>query len=313
MNISNFVVVTICSLLFVVHICVIGLLVKTKNWSASRFLSLALYLSISDAVMMVETIWQAVVRGILTESTRDSYHTQCIILYNLTSGTVTFSLLQTLFICFERLNATFTVSSLILRRLTSNVAVGVGFLIVHLYVLIRYLLDVFAQKDFVPSKGCDIAYTFQKEFLHFNEIPKVLLVFLIAGCYVTIIIRIVKRKSKVFTIDGFTELQEKKRKKAAKKMRSNVITLSCIIVVSVCSIIPRTVYGLYVQNFAVSNEETPTIAFIVNCLLLLNPVCDPFIYILRLNKLRESVRDFANQKVTLNLSVSNVNPVNDVA
>ncbi|CAC5393681.1 unnamed protein product [Mytilus coruscus] len=302
MNISNFVVVTICSLLFVVHTCVIGIVVKSKNWSASRFLSLALFLSISDAAMMIETIWQAVVRGILTESNRGSYHTQCIILYNMVSGTVTFSLLQTLFICFERLNATFTVSSLILRRLTSNVAVGVGFLTVHLYVLIRCLLDIFAEKNLGPPKGCDVTYTFQKGFFHFNATPQVLLVVLIAGCYMTIIVRIVKRKIKIFTIDGFTELQIEKKKKAVQKMRSNVITLSCIIGVSVCSILPRTVYGLYIQNYPVSSEVTPTIATIVNSLLLLNPVCDPFIYIFRVRKLRESVRVFAVKNVELNLS-----------
>jgi hypothetical protein len=57
----------------------------------------------------------------------DAYLLQCMAITNIIGGTVLSSLLQTLLICLERLNATYPIKLKILEALTGNKAVGICF------------------------------------------------------------------------------------------------------------------------------------------------------------------------------------------
>lgn len=298
--------IVLCSILFMVHMYVVGIVMTTKKWSDKRFLCLALFLSISDAAMMVESIWHASIGGDVNAS--ESSHYQCTILSHLTSGTILFSLLQTLFICLERLNATFATSNIILKQLTSNLAVGIGFIITHVYVSLRCGVELFdSEGNSDKPKGCDPTYSFQREFLLFNEIPSLVFVTVITSCYIAIIVRMVKQHKKVPESDGLTDLQIQQKKQSALKMQRNVVTLSCIVAITLCAVLPRCIYGLYFQSRPDTYTKVSSVHDVVNVFLLLNPLFDPFVYILRMKEVRDRltfqcfkrnnrvVRSFGNQ------------------
>ncbi|CAC5364002.1 unnamed protein product [Mytilus coruscus] len=239
--------------------------------------------------MMVESIWHAAIGGDVNAS--ESSHYQCTILSHLTPGTILFSLLQTLFICLERLNATFAISNRILKQLTSNLSVGIGFIITHVYVLLRCIVELLdGEGNSDKPKGCDPTYTFQKEFLLFNEIPNVVLVTVITSCYIAIIVRMVKQRKNLTEPEGLTDLQIKQNKKSALKMHRNVVTLSCIVVITLCAILPRCIYGLYFQSRPDPYARVSSVHEAVNVILLLNPLFDPFVYILRMKEFRDRLK-----------------------
>ena len=88
----------------------------------------------------------------------------------------------------------------------------------------------------------------------------------------------------MYSMTSFT--QNRREIHATKRMRKNVITLTLIVVVSLCSILPRAIHGLCVQGRA-NSENTLTFIRIANNFLLLNPLCDPFIYIFRIKEFRD--------------------------
>ena len=96
--------------------------------------------------------------------------------------------------------------------------------------------------------------------------------------------RIIGNQRKIDVSEGTTYLQAKIR------IRKNIITLSFIVVVTVCSILPRTIFGLYLQlSFEPCNSWLDVISA-TNNLLFLNPLCDPFIYIFRFKQYRDYLK-----------------------
>lgn len=97
--------------------------------------------------------------------------------------------------------------------------------------------------------------------------------------------RIIGNQRKVDVSEGTTYLQLSQREQAKIRIRKNIITLSFIVVVTVCSILPRTIFGLYLQlSFEPRNSLLDVISA-TNNLLFLNPLCNPFIYIFRLSNI----------------------------
>lgn len=102
--------------------------------------------------------------------------------------------------------------------------------------------------------------------------------------------RIIGNQRKIDVSEGTTYLQLSQREQAKIRIRKNIITLSFIVVVTVCSILPRTIFGLYLQlSFAPCNSLLDVISA-TNNLLFLNPLCDPFIYIFRFKQYRDYLK-----------------------
>jgi hypothetical protein len=102
----------------------------------------------------------------------------CVMLVkHLIAGTVLFSLLQVLFICLERLNATIRTPSRMLK--TSNIAVGIALVLIHLYVLIRYFVGIS-----IGPRPCTGEYNIQKSLPLYIDTPCFVLILLIVMCYI---------------------------------------------------------------------------------------------------------------------------------
>ncbi|CAC5415020.1 unnamed protein product [Mytilus coruscus] len=210
------------------------------------------------------------------------------------------SLLMTFFMCLQRLNATFRASTRILKIFTSNIAVGLGLLLVHVYVLCRFVLE-FNHVNRTKTQGepypCELQYYTQQTFSLYMEIPNLVFVTLTWSCYAVVILRIYKSQRKTVGIEGLTEFQIKQKRKASLRMRYNFLTLGCIIVVTACSISPRSVYGMYSY---ISESKNSEVIKTTNELLLLNPLIDPFLYIFRDKKIHQRLicKCFKSNKTT---------------
>jgi hypothetical protein len=180
-------IIMICTILLIVHACSIIVLVKSKQVSKNRFVSFALYLSLSDVFMMGEYIWHTMINHHHDGS--NTYLYLCMLVKHLIAGTVLFSLLQVLFICLERLNATIRTPSRILKSMTSYItghtlqnptkAVGIALVLIHLYVLIRYFVGM----SFGP-RPCTGEYNIQKSLPIYIDTPCFVLILLIVMCYI---------------------------------------------------------------------------------------------------------------------------------
>lgn len=133
---------------------------------------------------------------------------------------------------------------------------------------------------------CGPKYKAQKRFLLFVDVPNALFVAAITLCYVVVMLRIIRNRRQVNVFGNLTNLQVQQKKRAALRMRNNMIIFSCIIIVTAVSILPRTLYGLYANFTDTINEE---IVRATNNLLLLNPLVDPFIYIFSIKEVRSKL------------------------
>ncbi|CAC5381809.1 unnamed protein product [Mytilus coruscus] len=272
----------LCITLFGVHVFAAVALVKTEQLAKNRFFRLAFFLILSDACLMIEYAWHTIIMNTNDLYTEGPHQDQCLVFIHLVPASILSSLLMTFFMCLQRLNATFRTPKRTLTILTSNVAIGLGFLFSHVYFLCRCAFEFNNKVKRVPFP-CAPNYNTEKRYLLFVDVPNTLFVTLIACCYIVVIFRIMQTRQQVNGDQGLSELQIQQERKAALRMRCNMITLSCIMGVTACSILPRTLYGLHANFTGTINDE---IVRATNNLLLLNPLVDPFIYIFRIEEVR---------------------------
>lgn len=272
----------LCITLIGFHICAIIQLSKKGQLSKNRFFLLSLILIISDSLLTIEFAWFLIVRLTVDFSTNGSYQYQCLVLIHLAPAMIHCSLLMTLFLCLQRLNATFRAPTRILKMFTSNIAVGLGLLLIHVYVLCHFVWELKRTKTQGEPYPCELQYYSQPTFAIFMEVPNLVFVTLIWSCYAFVILRMYKSQQKTDGIEGLSEFQIKQKRKATLRMRYNFITLGCIIFVTACSMLPRTLNGMYSY---ISETENSDVIKTTNELLLLSPLVDPFVYIFRVKKI----------------------------
>ena len=271
-------------LCFVFNILSLIILLRTIDLRQKQFYCLALYLSISDAVIGFETISFYSIDQ-YTEFTELPLIITCTILKASIAGTMIFSLTQVLMICFERLNATLQISNVNLKRITSNKAVGISFIVTHLYTFTVPVAE-FLQN----GNPCVIKSTLLR-FLIF-DFSVIILTVAIVTIYLLIIVRIVMQNKKM---QAFVEPlvsnnnSEQDIKESTKRRKKNIITLGIIILIALISTMPRCVasaIALYLGNTTAITKSLE----ISNHFMLINPLMDPVIYILRIKEYRQRLR-----------------------
>ncbi|CAC5381812.1 unnamed protein product [Mytilus coruscus] len=296
----------LCFILFGVHIFAAVALAKTQKLAKNGFFRLAFFLIISDACLMIEYAWHTIVMNTNDFYTHGGHQDQCLVLVHFIPAAIQSSLLMTILMCLQRLNATFRTPKQMLKILTSDIAIGLGFLFSHIYFLVRGVLE-FLDKIQRVEFPCGPKYKTQKRFLLFVDVPNALFVAMIAFCYVVVILRIIRNRRQVNVIGNLSNLQLQQKNKAVLRMRYNMITLTSIIIVTAVSILPRTLYGLYANFTDTINEE---IVRATNNLLLLNPLVDPFIYIFRIKEVRRQLICRCWQTSRTALATTAIRPVN---
>jgi hypothetical protein len=106
MEVLKIIAISICSVCLILNSISILILVTTTKLTKSRFKTLVVFLSLSDAATGAEFLTHVVLNSF--NYGQDSILYACLVLKHLIAGTVAFSLYQTLLICLDRLNATFT-------------------------------------------------------------------------------------------------------------------------------------------------------------------------------------------------------------
>ncbi|CAC5382566.1 unnamed protein product [Mytilus coruscus] len=237
--------------------------------------------------MMLERILHEFIVQMSNTADNDILQHLCGLMIHLIAGTIVFSLIQTFLICLERLNATFAIPSKLLTFMTNNITIGICFLLTHLCTISAFIVAEVKADDQHKHNGCHHEFTMQNTTHLFFDVPNGILVCLITICYVVVIVRMKRHLNQLISVDTFSETQIKQRRKAIFKMRKNVITLSIIIVLTICGILPRTIYGLYSQSIG---EPSSDIINITNNLLLLNPLFNPFVYVFRIQEFRNRLK-----------------------
>ncbi|CAC5373603.1 MC1R [Mytilus coruscus] len=290
-KIANFVIVT-AMLLF--HGCSIYVSTTSKELKKSRFLVLSMYLSLSDSALGLEFIYHNIL--VFMNSQGVTFQYQCLMIQHLIGGTVMSSLIQTLLICIERLNATFTTQKGILVSVSSNKGVLLYFILSHCIALLR-----FGMATIDGPVPCDPKNTTTTVLLFSHDIPCLCIVVAIISCYGVVLYRMI-RSQNLRQASSMTESQVAKKKANAIRTRKNAVTLGLIIAVSLVAVLPRSMLVFY---FYMGNKSaiagTLTLIF-NNFFILLNPVVDPIIYVLRIKKYRQYLRC----KCLKNNSVSDV-------
>ncbi|VDI81219.1 Hypothetical predicted protein [Mytilus galloprovincialis] len=239
----------------------------------------------NDACFMIEYGWFTILMNIKDMNTYGFHQDQCLVMTHIVPAAILSSLLMIFIMCLHRLNATFTRKKRILTVLTNDVAIGLAFMFSRVYYLVRFVWEFAnnAQREEFPWSP---KYNTQKRFLFYVDVMSALSVTMIACCYITVIFRIIRNQTQVHGLESLSELQIYQRKSIELRTRYNTITLSCIILVTACSVLPRTLYGL---NSNITGTHNGDIVRATNNLLLINPLVDSFIYIFRIKEVRRLV------------------------
>lgn len=276
-SILQILAIIICSVCMILNTASVFILATTKKLKNSRFKSLVLFLSVSDLSTGIEFL-SHVVLNIFNKGQEPVLYT-CLVLKHLICGTVTFSLFQTLMICLERLNATSRVKNRLLRKLTQIRSVIISFVVIHVYSLLHLAYDVTR-----GPRPCSVSSTANMSFVLVVDIPVGLLILLIIIVYSVVIVRIVNQHKKVQNMATITTRNN--NKSAVRLMHRNVSTLGAIICVTLVANVPRCVTA-FCSLYTGPTTNTLRWLKISNHFLLLNPVFEPVIHVLRIREFRE--------------------------
>jgi len=276
-----FPLLTICCI--ILNACSLVILFRTIILKKKTFFRLLMLLSISDIMIGLEALLHGTIikRFIPLDQNKKEY--VCAILTSLSIATWLFSLFQVCIICIERFNATLKTPRTTLTHMTSNLFIGLGFVVFHLYPIV---FRIFEFSQHAPS--CDTAPTTLQIFL--LDIPAVLLVTVIVALYIIVIIRILRQHNKIHGTSPVINIgsHQNQPSMAYKRMKKNVLTLGIIISISIIAIAPRAIASI-TSLIMGNNPENIRSVLITTRLMILNPILDPIIYVLRMKKFRQQL------------------------
>lgn len=283
---GTIVAVVISTLIVLLHVCSIYVSITSKDLKKNRFLVLALYLSLSDCAVGLQFMYHGFLNLLNSGFQNSAYLYQCMILKHLACGTVISSLLQTLVICLERLNATFTTKKRFLMILTGNPSVAFYFVMSHCIALVRFGVETV--KGPVP---CDGLQTITMTFILSHDVLSTTILMSVITCYSIVVYQMVKQQKMVDIQKGaLSAWQITKKKRNGIRMRNNLITLGLIIIITSITVLPRSFVGFYAYSVAGPEKVSDLIMVVNTVFLLFNPLFDPLVYVLRIKKYREFLR-----------------------
>lgn len=254
------------------------ILVRTIHLKKVRFNCLVLYLSISDTLIGLYVLISIINSRFAAQNDRTLIYI-CTFFGSLTRATSVFSMYQVLLICLERLNATYNTTNSCLKKMTSDLAVAVGFVVLHAYPLAFWIYEIQ-----MTEPACAIMPTTVQ--LISLDIPAILLTSATVVLYCLIIRGIISRHKKMQST--MQQGQHNSRKgSGAINMRRNVLTLGIIVVCSALIVSPRSIASV---TSLITGKQFASILSVSTYIMVLNPVIDPIIYVLRIKRFRKRLR-----------------------
>lgn len=246
------------------------ILYRTINLKKVRFNCLVLYLSISDTLIGLYVLVSFTNARLVATNDRTSIYI-CTFFGSLTRATSVFSMYQVLLICLERLNATYYATNSCLKKMTSDLAVAMGFVVLHAYPLAFWIYEIQ-----MTEPACAIKPTIVH--LISLDIPAILLTSATVVLYCVIIKGIISRHKK---------MQISSKSSSVINMRRNGMTLGIFVVCSALIVSPRSIASV---TSLIMGKQFASVMSVFTYIMILNPVIDPIIYVLRIQRFRKLLR-----------------------
>jgi len=306
----------------ILNISCLVVLAKEKKLKEKRFNTLTIFLSISDAATGLLSAAMSF-HSIYYRLTGNDFAPFCVITISLIVTTILFSLLQTLWICVERLIATFPT----VRNPCPNVSVVFATIVIFILCGCVSIPANIAYGN-IWSESCSVTSVYGK-----NQITKLklytpiylIVVVCIVVTYIGVICRLYKSWKRVHpTVGsqlalrrymntdtsimsmsatqttgitdgnsnseyGTTSAQYQRAQNGIKRIRKMTITLGLLIMVMLLSVLPNIIFGLVVIAHPF-NVKAHTALSVSNIFLFINPLFDPIIYVLRMRSFRQHLK-----------------------
>ena len=306
----------------ILNISCLVVLAKEKKLKEKRFNTLTIFLSISDAATGLLSAVMSF-HSIHYNLTGNSLAPFCIITISLILTTILFSLLQTLWICVERLIATFPT----FRNPCRNVSVVLMTIVIFILCGCVFFPASIAYGN-IWSESCSVTSLYGKNRITILKIYQpinLIIVVCIVVTYIGVIYRLYKSWKRVHptggaqlavrpyintdinTISlsatqttgitngnsnseyGTTSAQYQRTQSGMQRIWRMTITLGLLIMVMLLSLMPRIILGLIVIAHP-SNMKVHTALSFSDLFLFINPLFDPIIYVLRMRSFRQHLK-----------------------
>lgn len=177
----------------VLNLLSLSVLLRSKKLRKSKFLSLLLSLSINNVVVSFASI--SIIAATLVQMQCINIGYVCLCLHLLTNTAMSCSLLQVLFICIERLVATFSVSTTNRWSRTYTCIYTVSMLITAGYVTLLFVL--YADHE---SSSCRTDEMFAENYWLYKlllGIKRLIMIVTFSAVYSTVVVRLKTRMKKI--------------------------------------------------------------------------------------------------------------------
>ena len=306
----------------ILNISCLVVLAKEKKLKEKRFNTLTIFLSISDAATGLFSAAMSF-HSIYNSLTGNGFAPFCVITISLTVTTILFSLLQTLWICVERLIATFPT----VRNPCLNVSVVFATIVIFILCGCVSFPANIAYGN-IWSESCSAPSVYGKNriaILNIYQPIYLIIVVCIVATYIGVICRLYKSWKRIHpTVGaqlalrrymntdtstmsmsptqatgivndntnseyGTTSAQHQRTHSGIKRIRRMTITLGLLIMVMLLSVLPNIIVGLVVISHPF-NVKAHTALSVSNIFLFINPLFDPIIYVLRMRSFRQHLK-----------------------
>lgn len=321
-SLTPIIILLVCGLFIsILNINCLIVLAKDKKLKEKRFDMLTVCLSFGDAATGL-LLSGLSIQYINFELTGNGSPPFCFISLSLITSTVMFSLFQTLWICVERLLATFPTRSNSCRKISVfKMTMGIYL------VCVAFVFTIYSFYSNIWSHSCKARIIFgQNRVTTLSIFQPIYLITVLAiiFTYTGVIVRIYKSwrrvhphfsmanqdrrqsrlqlptaistvQSEYFTGDqnttnaGHLSMQRSVNhgtRNAMNRILKMAITLGFVILVLLLSVMPKVIIGLAVIGDPLNTNLNAALE-ISDIFLFLNPLLDPFIYVLRIRSFRE--------------------------
>ena len=284
----------------ILSISCLVVLAQEKKLKEKRFSTLTIFVSISDAATGLLT---AVItfHSILYSLTGNGFAPFCVITSSLIVTTILFSLPQTLWICVERLIATFPT----VRNPCLNVSVVFATIVIFILCGCVSFPANIAYGN-IWSESCSVPSVYGKNQIAILKIYQpiyLIIVVCIVATYIGVICPLYKSWKRIHpTVGaqlatdgnsqseyGTTSAQYQRTQSGMQRIRKMTITLGLLIMVMLLSVMPRIILGLVIIAHPF-NMRVHTAFSISDLYLFINPLFDPIIYALRMRSFSQHLK-----------------------
>lgn len=270
------------------NIVCIAALLKSPKLQKSRFHFLTSCLSVGDSTTMIFVI------VVLTNSVLEMFDCNLPYLCSVCSSfifcSVLFSLFQTLSICIERFIATSVTNKTPKIHVLSKILGMKKLMVVFYAICFAYTMAILFGNGFSIRKGC-VGNEYTLTYVYLKELPIVFLFLSTIVMYVIVMKRLRRMLTKIsFVHQTISELQYKQR---LKRHKMNILTLGLLLIVLAFGVLPRLIVAF--TGPAQSGNYG-------NIFLMLPPLINPFIFVLRFVEMRDILKPRCLTCVTVQMN-----------